>query len=236
MAGGESGITVNVLINILHSFIKILNTKDNYTEQHSERVKEYSTLIAKALGLDDDAIECCRYAGLMHDIGKIGISAEILNKKGPLKKKECSIIRSHPLIGEIFLSNGRITKHVLKGKIALNTVLKTLRTDDCSVSRKIRETAFSHHERFNGRGYPRRLKGNEVPLTGYILGIADTFDAMTTHRPYRQKMGFEQAIGTLSEEQKERSLFDPHVFNAFLRAQNDIFTIYKEITVQRQGA
>jgi HD-GYP domain-containing protein (c-di-GMP phosphodiesterase class II) len=228
MINKREGISINVLVNILKSFITILNEKDHYTEQHSERVKEYSAQIAVALGLDDDAVECCRYAGLMHDIGKIGISAEILNKPGPLKRAEITVIRRHPLIGEIFLSNGRITRQVLRGRIRLDSVLKILARDDCCVSKKIRESAFSHHERFNGKGYPRKLKGKEIPATAVILGISDTFDAMTTHRPYRSRLAFEHAIQKLSSEQKEHRLFDPEVFDAFLRARNGISSVYHE--------
>jgi HD-GYP domain-containing protein (c-di-GMP phosphodiesterase class II) len=226
MINEKEGFTINVLVNVLQSFITILNEKDHYTEQHSLRVKEYSAQIAAALGLDDEAIECCKYAGLMHDIGKIGISAEILNKTTPLKRKEITVIRRHPLIGEIFLSNGRITKHILRGRIRLDSVLKILNRDDCCVSKKIRETAFSHHERFNGKGYPRKLKGKEIPVTAAILGIADSFDAMTTHRPYRPNMAFEHAIHKLASEQKEHKLFDPELFDAFLRAREGIYSVY----------
>jgi HD-GYP domain-containing protein (c-di-GMP phosphodiesterase class II) len=215
-------------VNLLQSFITILNEKDHYTEQHSERVKEYSAQIAKTLGMDNESIDCCRYAGLMHDIGKIGISADILNKSGPLKRKEIIVMRRHPLIGEIFLSNGRITKHILRGRIRLNSVLKILKRDDCCVSKKIRETAFSHHERFNGNGYPRKLKGKQIPVTAAILGIADSIDAMTTPRPYRSKLTFEHAMQKLSIEQKEHVLFDPEVFDAFLRSRDGIYTVYIE--------
>jgi len=228
MINDREGFTINVLVNVLQSFITILNEKDHYTEQHSERVKEYSAHIARALNLDEDTIECCKYAGLMHDIGKIGISAEILNKTTPLKRKEVFIIRRHPLIGEIFLSNGRITKHILRGRIRLASVLNILNRDDCCVSKKIRETAFCHHERFNGKGYPRKLKGKEIPLTASILGIADSFDAMTTPRPYRSKMTFDSALQKLTYEQKEYKLFDSDAFDAFLHARDGIAALYKE--------
>jgi len=226
MDNGKSRINLNGFVEILQSFVEILNAKDHYTEQHSERVNEYSVCIAKTLGLDEETIECCKYAGLLHDIGKVGISEEILNKKGPLKGKEKKIIRSHPLIGEIFLSNGRITKSVLKGEVKLDNVLKILNSDNSSVSRKIRETVFAHHERYNGSGYPRKLKGKEIPLAANILGIADSLDAMTTRRPYRSKMNFEKACAKLSREQKEKNLFDPVVFEGFLRAKEELFGIY----------
>jgi HD-GYP domain-containing protein (c-di-GMP phosphodiesterase class II) len=231
MINKGEGLTINILVNLLQSFITILNEKDHYTEQHSERVKEYSAQIAKTLGMDDESVDCCRYAGLMHDIGKIGISADILNKAGPLKRREITIMRRHPLIGEIFLSNGRITKHILRGRIRLDSVLKVLARDDCCVSKKIRETALSHHERFNGRGYPRKLKGKQIPVTAAILGISDSIDAMTTPRPYRSRLALEQAIQKLSIEQKEHGLFDPEIFDAFLRSRDGIFTVYMEFNV-----
>jgi HD-GYP domain-containing protein (c-di-GMP phosphodiesterase class II) len=230
MDNGKSRSNLSGFVSILQSFVEVLNAKDHYTEQHSERVYEYSVCIAKALGLDEETIECCKYAGLLHDIGKVGISAEILNKKGPLKSIEKKIIRSHPLIGEVFLSNGRITKSVLKGEIKLEDVLKILTKETGSVSRKIRETVFAHHERWNGSGYPRKLKGNEIPLTASILGIADSLDAMTSHRPYRSKMKFEKAFDKLSREQEDKKLFDPHAFEGFLRAKDNLYAIYKSKT------
>jgi HD-GYP domain-containing protein (c-di-GMP phosphodiesterase class II) len=226
MTSGKKGINLSGLMGILQSFVDILTLKDHYTEQHSDRVKDYAVCIAKALKLDEATIECCKYAGLMHDIGKIGISAEILNKNGPLEGDELNIIRQHPLISEIFLSNGRITKQVLSGAVDLETVLEILNRDDCAVSKMIRETAFSHHERYNGSGYPRNLKGDQIPLTGYILGIADSFDAMTSKRPYRGSMGFKRAVRQLTEEQNEQQLFDPRAFEGFLLAVDDIYDIF----------
>jgi len=227
MDNKKYGINLSSFVDILHSFVQVLDAKDHYTEQHSDRVNEYSVCIARALGLDEDTVACCRYAGLLHDIGKVGISAKILNKKGPLKSSEKKIIRSHPLIGEIFLSNGRITKSVLKGEIKLDEVLKILSSDDSTVSRKIREAVFAHHERYNGTGYPRGLKGSEIPVAGSILGIADSLDAMTSRRPYRSKMNFEKACGKLSREQGKQKLFDSRVFDGFLRAKDELFAVYK---------
>jgi HD-GYP domain-containing protein (c-di-GMP phosphodiesterase class II) len=226
MTSGNKGINLNGLVGILQSFVDILTLKDRYTEQHSDRVKDYAVCIARAMGLDETAVECCKFAGLMHDIGKIGISAEILNKNGPLEGEELKIIRQHPLISEIFLSNGRITKQVLKGEVDLESVLELFEREDSAVSKCIRETAFTHHERYNGSGYPRKLKGDQVPITGYILGIADSFDAMTSKRPYRGSMGFKKAVQRLTDEQKEQQLFDPAVFEGFLKAVDDIYDIF----------
>jgi HD-GYP domain-containing protein (c-di-GMP phosphodiesterase class II) len=223
----KRGNNLNGFVEVLQSFVEVLNAKDHYTEQHSSRVNEYSVCIARALGLDQESIECCKYAGLLHDIGKVGIPAKVLNKKGPLKGSERKIIRSHPLIGEVFLSNGQITKNVLKGKIRLKDVLKALNSNGSSVSRKIRETVFAHHERFNGTGYPRKLKGDRIPVTASILGIADCLDAMTTRRPYRASMGFEEAVGKLSGEQENKKLFDPKVFAGFIRALDDLYSVYQ---------
>jgi HD-GYP domain-containing protein (c-di-GMP phosphodiesterase class II) len=226
MTIGKKGINLSGLIGILQSFVDILTLKDHYTEQHSDRVKDYAVCIARALGLDEATVECCKYAGLMHDIGKIGISAEILNKDGPLKDDELATIRQHPLISEIFLSNGRITKQVLAGAIDVDAVLEVLHNVDCPESKLIRETALSHHERYNGCGYPRKLKGDQIPLTGYILGIADSFDAMTSKRPYRGSMGFKKAVEQLTEEQNKQQLFDPRAFEGFLMAYDDIYDIF----------
>jgi putative nucleotidyltransferase with HDIG domain len=222
-------------VEVLHTFVEVLNTKDHYTEQHSSRVNEYSVCIARELGLDEETVECCRYAGLLHDIGKVGIPAKVLNKKGPLKVRERNVIRSHPLIGEVFLSNGCITKNVLKGKIRLRDVLKALESESGSVSLKIREAVFAHHERYNGTGYPRRLKGGQIPVTASILGIADSFDAMTTRRPYRARMDFNEAIDRLTREQEKKKLFDPAAFAGFLRARECIFNVYRMKSAEVRG-
>ena len=233
MTSGNKGIQLNGLLEILQSFVDILTLKDRYTEQHSDRVKDYAICIAKAMNLDETTIECCKYAGLMHDIGKIGISAEILNKNGPLEGEELTIIRQHPLISEIFLSNGQITKQILSGDVDLDSVMELFNKDDSPVSRCIRETAFTHHERYNGTGYPRKLKGDQIPITGSILGIADSFDAMTSKRPYRGSMGFKRAVQKLKDEQREQQLFDPAVFEGFLKAEDDIYDIFIKTKTSR---
>jgi putative nucleotidyltransferase with HDIG domain len=231
----RSGNDLSGFVEVLHSFVEVLNAKDHYTEQHSSRVNEYSVCIARELGLDEETVECCRYAGLLHDIGKVGIPAKVLNKKGPLKVRERNVIRSHPLIGEVFLENGRITKNVLRGKVRLKDVLKALGSESGSVSRKIRETVFAHHERFNGTGYPRKLKGSQIPVTASILGIADSLDAMTTRRPYRARMDFNEAIARLSREQERKKLFDPSVFAGFLRARECLLDVYRQKSAEESA-
>jgi putative nucleotidyltransferase with HDIG domain len=167
-----------------------MDAKSPWTKGHSERVTSYATAIAKAMGLNDNEIETLRIASLLHDIGKIGTYDVILDKPGRLTNEEFSLVKTHPVKGE----------EILKPIKQLQNILSIVR---------------SHHERLDGNGYPDKLKGMEIPFVARIITVADSFDSMTSDRPYRPSPGKDYAI---SELKKYRGIqFDIQVVDAFLQ-------------------
>ena len=174
----------------IFAIAKAVDAKDERTSQHSLRVSQYSALIAEALGMPPEECEDVRRTALMHDIGKIGIPDRILNKPGRLTDEEYAIMKSHVTLGADILKDFTLIDHVVEG-------------------------ARYHHERYDGRGYPSGLKGEEIPLFGRIIGVADAFDAMTANRVYRKQMDFDYV---LNEMRKGRGTqFDPHITDVFLQ-------------------
>lgn len=178
--------------NILFSLARAIEAKDKYTRGHSERVARFSRKLAKIIGLTETEQEYIWRGALLHDIGKIGISEAILHKPGPLTEEEMIHIRTHPQKGyEICCP--------LKSLHASLSVIK------------------NHHERFDGCGHPDKLESDKIPLMARIVAIADTFDAMTTDRPYRAAMSFEEAVMIL-EREKDQGQWDPRLVVEFALA------------------
>ncbi|MBI3540679.1 MAG: response regulator [Deltaproteobacteria bacterium] len=177
--------------NILFSLAQAIETKDQYTRGHSERVARYSRMLAKALGLSESDQEFIWRGGLLHDIGKIGISEVILHKPGPLNEEEMIHIRTHPQKGFEICSP-------LKSLSPSLTVIK------------------SHHERFDGCGHPDGLECDKIPLMARIASIADSFDAMTTDRPYRKAMKLEEALKIFDRE-IGNGQWDPQLVTEFVK-------------------
>lgn len=172
-----------------------LDAKDPYTHGHSQRVTMYSLILAKKLNLDDTMLEEIETAGLLHDIGKIGIPQSILCKPGKLTDEEFEVMKSHPAQAE----------RMLMGIKKLTVVSNWLRC---------------HHERWDGGGYPYGLRGEEIPISGRIIALADTYDAMTSTRSYRQALAHEVAI----EEIKRCSgtQFDPVLAELFVGCSDEL--------------
>ena len=181
-----------LLINTVSAISNALEAKDSYTFGHSNRVTFYAIEIGKTIGLDEQSLSYLEFAGLLHDIGKIGVPEIILNKPGRLTEEEYSVISKHPLRGGKILSRLKNIQEVI----------------DCVVH---------HHERFDGNGHPNGLKGEDIPLGARILAVADSYDAMTSDRPYRKSMSHEDAV----EELKRCSggQFDPKIVEAFLETK-----------------
>lgn len=184
---------------------RTVDAKDENTSQHSVRVSDYAVLIAKKLGYSDEASEELRKIAMLHDIGKIGIPDNVLNKPERLSDEEYEIMKSHVARGAEILKNFTLIDHVEEG-------------------------ALYHHERWDGRGYLHGLKGEEIPLNARIIGIADAFDAMTANRVYRKKLDFDYV---LSELKKGRGTqFDPRLVDIMLELIEegtiDIKQIYGE--------
>lgn len=180
-------------LSTMQSLINALEANDRYTKGHSERVRYLSMELGRHLGLDDRELETLQQAAVLHDIGKIGIDSMILNKEGKLTASEFNLIKAHPLIGE----------EILCPVEALNGV---------------RITIIQHHERYDGKGYPFGVPGEEISLKARILSVIDTFDAMLSDRPYRRSLPLIKA----KEELRIGSgtQFDPHIVNAFLDMLN----------------
>ena len=163
-----------LLVGVIRALINAIDAKDAYTCGHSDRVALIAKRLAQALRLDAMRCERIYMAGLLHDIGKIGVPDEVLLKPGKLTDDEFALIKNHPTIGH------SIMKHVVQLQYVLPGVLH-------------------HHEAINGRGYPFGLKGDEIPLEARILAVADAYDAMTSSRPYRAAMPLEKAAKILRE-------------------------------------
>lgn len=191
-------LTEQQQIEVLKSFLKIVELKDAYTENHSTRVAEYAKIIAVEMGLKEDEVLRIYNAGMLHDIGKILIPEEILNKPGKLTEKEMDIMKRHPDMGAEIVSSISILK---------------------SIAPYIRY----HHERFDGSktstgGYPGELSSDDIPLGARIISVADSFDAMVSDRPYRKAMPFEKALKILEKEKGRQ--FDPNIVDIFLNIIN----------------
>ena len=178
-----------------------VEAKDTYTRGHSERVSEYSVLIGKYLGLPEADLDNLKIGGLFHDIGKIGVPDAILQKNGKLDDDEYSQIKQHPNIGVHILSHAKIFQNILP-------------------------IVEHHHERYDGNGYPGRLAGNDIPYLARIAAVADSFDAMTSKRAYRDSLPIDFVI---SEFEKCRgSQFDPEIDDVFLNIlKNHLDEIYE---------
>lgn len=174
----------------IYALTAAIDTKDHYTFSHSRNVAYYGMELAKELGLNSDMVEIVRQAGLLHDIGKIGIPEEILNKPGRLTAEEYEVVKGH-----VEASIG-IIRHLPSLDYVIPAVI-------------------GHHERYDGNGYPRRIKGEDIPVTARILGIVDSFDAMISKRSYKSSMPVERALEILEEEAGRQ--FDPSLARIFVR-------------------
>ena len=175
---------------VIASLANAIEAKDKYTEGHNERVSRYAVALARAAGLSERDQEIVRMAGILHDIGKIGVPDKVLNKRGPLNDKELNYILLHPREGE--------------------KILKPLR----SLS-GVRDVVLHHHERYDGKGYPQRLKGERIPFFARIMAIVDSYDAMTSTRSYRKALSREEAIREL--QVKAGVVWDPELVKIFIR-------------------
>jgi putative nucleotidyltransferase with HDIG domain len=181
-----------LLINTVSAISNALEAKDSYTYGHSHRVTFYSVEIGRILGLDEQSLSYIEFAGLLHDIGKIGVPELILNKPGRLTDEEYGIISKHPLRG------GRILSRLKNIQEVISSVIH-------------------HHERFDGTGHPDGLKGDQIPLGARILAVADSYDAMTSDRPYRKGMTHQIAVDELNR--CAGTQFDPDIVAAFLQTR-----------------
>ena len=199
--GDEAGVAIEnaqlyqdlqeLFLSTVKSLVATIETKDTYTHGHSERVSIYSLATAEELNLDTNDKENLQLAAVLHDIGKIGIPENILNKQGQLTAEEQAEIRRHPLFATRILENIAALKDIIP-------VIK------------------HHHERYDGKGYPDSLKGEAIPRAACIIAVADAFDALTSDRPYRKRRQDKFALEEI--ERNSNSQFDEEVVKAFVQA------------------
>lgn len=182
--------------NILFSLVKALEAKDLYTRGHSGRVSQYSVQLARELNLPEKEIETIRKGTLLHDIGKIGVREDVLLKPGNLTAEEIEHIREHPVIGY----------DICKPLKSLAPCLPIIR---------------SHHERFDGRGYPDQLKGENIPLAVRITSVADCFDAMNSNRPFRTRME-RKTVFEIFDKEQDSGQWDPELVDVFLKMMRNM--------------
>jgi putative nucleotidyltransferase with HDIG domain len=170
----ERGNLERISVATLEALVNALEAKDPYLRGHSARVADLSAMVASEMGLSDEQVENVRTAGRLHDIGKIGIRESVLHKHGPLTSEEFDHVKSHVLLGAQILAP---LQH-------LREVISFVR---------------SHHERHDGTGYPDGLVGDAIPLGARIIGAAEVFDALTTSRPYQDRMTQEEAVSRMRD-------------------------------------
>lgn len=175
-------------LETIRSLAFVVEAKDAYTGQHLERCRVYGVSLMQELGINDDYPDA-QYGFLLHDAGKVGVPERILGKPGPLTAAEWRVMRTHPLIGYQMVAS-------------------------IPFLRNAGEIVRSHHEMFDGSGYPEGLKRDEIPLPARVFAVVDAFDAMTTDRPYRAAMTVDQAAAELTR--MAGTQFDPDVVAAFV--------------------
>lgn len=179
----------------INMMVAVIEALDPYTRDHSLNVANYSLLLAEELKLPADQIVLMHYAGLFHDVGKIGISPEILKKQGPLTQEEYILIQQHPAKGANIMAQ-------------------------YSPFLELVPIILHHHEWVNGKGYPDGLKGEQIPLGSRLVAIADAYDAMTTNRPYRKAQDLKKTLEVLKKNAGKQ--FDADMVKAFLKIAKNL--------------
>jgi len=194
-------------LDTIHCLVLAAEYKDQETGNHIVRMSKYSTLLAEKLGLPEEVVQNIKYATPMHDVGKIGIPDNILTKPGKLTDEEFEIMTQHTIIG---------------AKILAGSKAKILKV--------ARQIALTHHEKWNGKGYPHGLSGKKIPIVGRIVGLADVFDALTSKRPYKEPYPIEAAVEIIKLARGQH--FDPVIVDVFLKNIKEMTRIKKEVDSQ----
>jgi putative nucleotidyltransferase with HDIG domain len=196
--------------SVVCAFNQLLDLKDLNTGVHSTRLAEWALHVAGELGLDENLLNDIEIAALLHDIGKVGIPDAILNKPGRLTEEEYALMKKHPEYGWAVLRQ-------IPGLEAASLII------------------LHHHESFDGRGYPGKLRGEDIPVGSRIVSVIDAFDAMVSSRPYRQGLPFEEARRRLREASGTQ--FDPRVVSSFLaHAKTEMSAVFAAAGTQVDAA
>jgi len=194
-----------MFLGTLHALTSAIDAKDSYTHGHTERVAMLARMLGEKIGLDRETVERLYISGLVHDVGKIGVPEAVLCKPGKLTDDEFELIKMHPEIGGRILQDIRQMQDLLPG-------------------------VLYHHERWDGRGYPSRLAGRDIPLFGRLIGLADAFDAMSSTRTYRSAMDLNEVLSEI--RRCAGAQFDPELAEAFLDLD---FTPFFELIEKHQA-
>jgi putative nucleotidyltransferase with HDIG domain len=187
--GGRVEELEGTYLAVVREWGQSIESSDSYTFGHCERVAQNAVAVARELGVEEDAEKAIRLGAYLHDVGKVKVPHEILNKPGPLTREEFEVVQKHPLWGIELLANVEFPWD-------------------------IKPIIRWHHEKYDGTGYPDRLQGDEIPVSAQIVGIVDVYDALTTTRAYRPALTLTRA---LEEMTKMRGSWSQRVFEAFLR-------------------
>ena len=191
-------------LDTIHRLVLAAEYRDEDTGEHIIRISHYSALIAKKLGLPSNEVKNILYAAPMHDVGKIGIPDSILMKPGKLTDEEFHFMKTHTTIGAKILEDSRAEILQLAKKIAI-----------------------SHHEKWNGKGYPRGLSGIDIPIVGRIVGLADVFDALTSRRPYKEPYPVDLVCDIIKKEGGHH--FEPELSDLLLENIDEFLNIKEEV-------
>jgi len=194
----------NAYIDTIHRLVLAAEYRDEDTGEHIIRISHYSALIADKLGLSAKEVENILYAAPMHDIGKIGIPDSILMKPGKLTHKEFDSMKTHTIIGAKILADSK-----------------------AEILQFAEQIAISHHERWDGNGYPQGLSGDDIPIVGRIVGLADVFDALTSKRPYKEPYPMDMALHIINKERGQH--FEPELSDLLLENADEFLKIKKEV-------
>ena len=193
----RAALDQKIILQSMKTFTNFIDAKDKYTRGHSIRVAFYTKKLAEKMGFDDEELYRIYYIALLHDVGKINIPDAILNKPGALTKEEMDVIKTHTTNGALILKDFSSLPNIIEG-------------------------AKYHHERYDGKGYPEGIKGEDIPLVARIIGVADAFDAMNSDRCYRKAFPIEKIVAELEEGSGKQ--FDPEIVKVMLELiKNDAF-------------
>ena len=188
-AVNAGGARMESVFGALDGLVQAIQYRDRYTKTHSDLVAEYAAKLSLQAGLSDEAVRAIRIAGVLHDVGKLIVPDDILKKPGPLTAEEYDVIKRHPLVGEMLIRETPFLEDVI-------------------------QAVGCHHESYDGSGYPRGLRGDEIPLLGRVMAVADAYSAMSLDRPYRKALSVDEIVAELKGGAGTR--FDPHLVDIFV--------------------